>query len=107
MIKFSCHCHYVILLDIATVCCDILCNTMIPHALYVHSQPSSSVIHVYINAQMVITMLNEILLGLLMIITEYLMLLLILMKLIAVNSLHRDYMEMNGVEMVILPCAVM
>ena len=42
-----------------------------------------------------------------MIITEYLMILLILMKLIVVNSFCRDYMEMNGVEMVILPCAVM
>ena len=36
---------------------------------------------VYINAQMVFIMLNEILLGLLMSITEYLMILLILMKL--------------------------
>ena len=42
-----------------------------------------------------------------MIITESIMILLILLKLIVVNSLHRDYMEMNGVEMVILPCAVM
>ena len=105
--KFSCYYHYVILLDIATVCCDILCDRMIPHALYVHSQPSCSVIYVYINAQMVIIMLNEILAGLLMIITEYLMILLILMKLVVVNSLHRDYMEMNRVEMVILPCTVM
>ena len=56
---------------------------------------------------MVIIMLNEIFLGLLMTITEYLMILLILMILIVVNSLHRDYMEMNGVEMVILPCTVM
>ena len=80
---------------------------MIPHALYVHSQPSCSIIYVYINAQMVIIMLNEIFLGLLMIITEYFMILLILMILIFVNSLHRDYMEMNGVEMVILPCTVM
>ena len=46
---------------------------------------------VYINAQMVIIMLNEILLGLLMIITEYLIILLILIKLIVVNSLHRDF----------------
>ena len=38
------------------------------------------------------------------IINEYLMILLILMILIIVNSLHRDYMEMNGDEMVILPC---
>ena len=53
---------------------------------------------VYINAQMVIIMLNELLLGLLMIITEYLMILLILMKLIVVNSLHRDYMVLNGDE---------
>ena len=42
-----------------------------------------------------------------MIITEYVMILLILMILIFVNSLHRDYMDMNGVEMVILPCTVM
>ena len=62
---------------------------------------------VYINAQMVIIMLNDTLLGLLMIITEYLMILLILMKLIIVNSLHREYLEMNGVQTVILPCTVM
>ena len=62
---------------------------------------------VYINAQMVIIMLNDELLGLLMIIIEYLMILLILMKLIVVNSLHRDYLEMIGVHMVILPCTVM
>ena len=62
---------------------------------------------VYINAQMVIIMLNDKLLGLLMIITEYLMILLILMRLIVVNSLHREYLEMNGVHMVVLPCAVM
>ena len=52
-------------------------------------------------------MLNEILLGLLMIIIEYVMILLKLVMLIVVNSLHRYYMEMNGVELVILPCAVM
>ena len=62
---------------------------------------------VYINTQMVVIMLNEILLGLLMIITEYLMILLILMKLIIVTSLHREYLEINGVQMVILPCTVM
>ena len=62
---------------------------------------------VYINAQMVIIMLNDKLLGLLMIIIEYLMILLILMKLIFVNSLHRAYLEMNGVHMVVLPCTVM
>ena len=61
---------------------------------------------IYINAQMVIIMLNEKLLGLLMIIIEYLMILLILMKLIVVNSLHREYLEMNGVHMVVLPCTV-
>ena len=53
---------------------------------------------VYVNNQMVIIMLNEILLGFLMIITKYLMILLILMKLIVVNSLHRDYMVLNGDE---------
>ena len=56
---------------------------------------------------MVIITLNDKLLGLLMIITEYLMILLILMILIVVNSLHREYLEMNGVHMVVLPCAVM
>ena len=39
---------------------------------------------------MVIIMLNEIFMGLLMIITEYVMILLKLMILIVVNSLHRD-----------------
>ena len=34
------------------------------------------------------------------------MILLILMILIVVNSLHRDYMEMKGNVMVILPCDV-
>ena len=62
---------------------------------------------VYINNQMVIIMLNDKLLGLLMIITEYLMILLILMKLIVVNSLHREYLEMNGVPMVVLPYTMM
>ena len=78
------------MLDIAIVCCVILCDRVIPHAWYVHSQPSCSVIYVYINAKMVIIMLNEIFLGLLMIIIEYVMLLLKLMILIVVNSLHRD-----------------
>ena len=62
---------------------------------------------VYINVQMVIIMFNDELLGLLMIIIEYLMILLILMKLIVVNSLHREYLEMNGAHMVVLPCAMM
>ena len=62
---------------------------------------------VYINGQMVIIMCNDELLGLLMIIIEYLMILLILMKLIVVKSLYREYMEMNGVHMVVLPCTVM
>ena len=76
------------------------------HYMFITNLPVVSY-DVYINAQMVIIMLNDILLGLLMIITEYLMILLILMKLIVVNSLHREYLEMNGVQMVILPCAVM
>ena len=70
----------------------IVCNRMIPHMLYVHSQPSYSVIHVYINAQMVIIMFNAIFRGLLIIINEYLMILLILMILIVVNSIHRYYL---------------
>ena len=40
----------------------------------------------------------KILLGLLMIITEYLMILLILMKLIVRNSLHRDCYMLYGDE---------
>ena len=59
-IKFSCHYHYVILLDIATVHCVTLCDRMIPHMLYIHSQPSCSDIYVYINAQIVIIMINAI-----------------------------------------------
>ena len=46
------------LLDIAMVCCDILCDTMIPYIFNVHSQPSCNVIYVYINAHMVIMMSN-------------------------------------------------
>ena len=42
-----------------------------------------------INAQMVFIMFNDELLGLLMIIIEYLMILYILMTLIVLNSLHR------------------
>ena len=53
---------------------------------------------VYINAQMVFIMHNEILLGLLMIIIEYFMILLILMKLIVLNSLHRDCYMLYGDE---------
>ena len=56
---------------------------------------------VYINAQMVLLMLNDKLLGLLMIIIDYLMILLILMKLIVLNSLHRDCYMLYGDEMVI------
>ena len=62
---------------------------------------------VYISAKRVIIMLNDKLLGLVMIITAYLMILLILMKLIVVKSLLREYLEMNGVHMVVLPCTVM
>ena len=76
------------------------------HCMFIANIPVVSY-DVYINAQMVILMLNDKLLGLLMINTEYLMILLILMKLIFVNSLHREYLEMNGVHVVILPCAVM
>ena len=53
---------------------------------------------VYINGQMVIIMLNDKLLGLLMIIIEYLMIILILMKLIVLNYLHRDCYMLYGDE---------
>ena len=68
--NFSCHYDYVILLVIATVCYVILCDKVRPHAhrfianLHIVSKD------VYINAQMVIIMFNEELLGLLMIIIE-------------------------------------
>ena len=75
------------------------------HCMFIANLPVVSY-DVYINAQMVIIMFNAIFLGLLMINNEYLMILLILMILIIVNSLHRDYMEMNGDKMVILPCDV-
>ena len=75
------------------------------HYMFIANLPVVSY-DVYINVQMVIIMLNDMLLGLL-IITKYLMILLILMTLIGVNSLHREYLEMNGVHIVILPCAVM
>ena len=71
--KFSCHYHCVILLDIATVCYVIFCDSVIPHALYVYSQLQVVSYDVYINAQMIIIMFNDELLGLLMIIIEYLM----------------------------------
>ena len=67
------------------------------HCMFIANLPVVSY-DAYINAQMVIIMLNEILLGLLMIITEYLMILLILMKLVALNSLHRDCYILYGDE---------
>ena len=50
------------------------------HCMFIANLPVVSY-DVYINAQMVIIMLNDELLALLMIITEYLLILLILMKL--------------------------
>ena len=76
---------------------------MIPHVLYVYSQPSCSVIYVYINAQMVIIMFNAIFFW---IINDYLIILLIIVIHKDINSLHRDNMEMKGVVMVNLPCDV-
>ena len=70
------------------------------HCMFIANLPVVSY-DVYINVQMVIIMLNDELLGLLMIITEYLMILLILMKLIVLNSLHRDCYMLCGDEMVI------
>ena len=72
--KFSCHYHYVILLDIATVCYVIFCDRVIPqvHCMFIANLQAVSY-DVYINAQMVILMFNDELLGLLMIIIEYLM----------------------------------
>ena len=67
------------------------------HCMFIANLPVVSY-DVYINAQMVFIMLNEILLELLMIITEYLMILLILMKLIVLNSLHRDCYMLYGDE---------
>ena len=89
------------MLDIATVHCVILRDRMIPHAfMFIANLPVVSY-DVYINAQMVIIMLNEIFLGLLMIINEYFMILLIIMILIVVNSLHRECYMLYGDEMVI------
>ena len=67
------------------------------HCMFIANPPVVSY-DVYINAQMVFIMHNEILLGLLMIITEYLKILLILMKLIFLNSLHRDCYMLYGDE---------
>ena len=67
------------------------------HCMFIANLPVVSY-DVYINAQMVFIILNEILLGLLMIITEYLLILLILMKLIVLNSLHRDCYMLYGDE---------
>ena len=79
----------------------ILCDRMIPHIFNVHSQPSCSVIYVYINAQVVILIFDAIFFE---IIIHYSMILLILMIFMFVNSLHRDYVEMKGDVMVVLPC---
>ena len=67
------------------------------HYMFIANLPVVSY-NVYINVQMVIIMLNDILLGLLMIINEYLMILLILMILIFLNSLHRDCYMLYGDE---------
>ena len=57
----------VIFLVIATVRYDILFDRMIPHALYVDSQPLISVtFDVFINADMIIIMNNDNLMDLLM-----------------------------------------
>ena len=64
------------------------------HYMFIANLPVVSY-DVYINAQMVIIMFNDDLLGLLMIIIEYLM---ILMKLIFLNSLHRDCYILYGDE---------
>ena len=67
------------------------------HCMFIANPPVVSY-DVYIKAQMVFVMCNEILLGFLMIITEYLMILLILMKLIVLNSPHRDCYMLYGDE---------
>ena len=81
--KFSCHYHYVILLFIATVHSDILCDGMIYDMLSINSQPLCHVINVYINATMIIVMINAninaIFWGLLSI------------MLIVITSLHREF----------------
>ena len=49
---------------IATVCYDILCNEMIYSVLCINGQPSSDVINVYIDAQLMILMVNANIIGL-------------------------------------------
>ena len=57
--KYSCHYHLVILLVIATVHYVIFFDRVIPHALYVDSQPSYCVKrYIYNNAHMVNIMNN-------------------------------------------------
>ena len=46
------------MLRIATVCYDIFCDEMIFSVLCINSQPLSHVINVYIDAQMMILMVN-------------------------------------------------
>ena len=59
--------------------CDFLCDGMIYYMLCINSQPSCHVINFYINAQMIIIMINAIYLGLLSI------------MLIVITSLHRKF----------------
>ena len=65
------------------MCCDILCDGMIYYMLCINNQPLCHVINVYINAQMIILMINininAIFLGLLSI------------MLIVITSLHRQF----------------
>ena len=83
IIKFSCHYHYVILVVIATVHCDILCNRMISNMFSVNNQPLWYIINVYINVQIIILMINV------NINAIFLELLSIMPKVI--TSLHREF----------------
>ena len=98
IIKFSCHYH-VILLFIATVRSDILCNGMIYYMFCINSQLLCHVINVYINSQMTILIINvninAIFLGLLSI------------MLVVITSLHREFgVEGDGCTTMwyVMPC---
>ena len=83
IIKFSSHYHYVILLVIATVHCDILCNRMISYMFSVNIQPLCHIINVCINAQIIILMIN--------VNINAIFLELLSIMLIVITSLHREF----------------
>ena len=67
----------------ATVSCDILCNGLLSYMFCINSQPLCHAINVYINAQMIILMINAN--------SNAIFLELLSIMLIVITSLHREF----------------